>query len=70
MSQQPPNPALAELKAIRQELERLRRDVNTLREGLSYKVAKGIFLSSVGLVIAAFLLYLLLSAINIASRSR
>lgn len=74
MSQQPPNlppsSALAELKAIRQELERLRNDLNTLRRGLSYKVAKGVFLGSIGLTTAMFLLYILVTAMNMRSRYR
>ena len=76
MRQQPqnlsPNPTLAELKAIRQELEELKKDLkkelNTLRDGLSDKVAKGVFLGSLGLMIAMSLLYVLLSILSRVGR--
>lgn len=69
---QPANLTLAELKAIRQELEELRKDLrkelNALRDGLSDKVAKGVFIGSVSLMVATGLLYVLLSILSIVGR--
>jgi hypothetical protein len=59
----PANPAVAELRAIRQELQELKKEVSTFRNGLTDKVAKGVLIGSVAVAVLVFILQFLLSVL-------